>query len=61
MVKVTLPFQTKYKGRYIAANRDFEVDDNDKKELLKIGGKIVGEKSEPTTKKAENTDPGRTK
>ena len=54
MIKVILPYQIKYKGSYILADSEFEADDSDKKELVKIGGKIVGdgksEQAKPTKK-----------
>lgn len=43
MIKIIFPFQIKYKECYIPSNTAFEADDSDKKELLKMGGKIIGE------------------
>lgn len=54
MTKFIFPFQIKYKGRYIKSNAAFEAEDCDKKELLKLGGKIVG--GEKTAQKGDKNE-----
>ena len=51
MAKVIFPYQVKYENKYFSANMPFDVQDEDIKNLISEGGKVIGKKPDKSQDK----------
>lgn len=52
MAKMIFPYQVKYENKYFPANTPFIVPDEDIKNLILDGGKLIDQKQDKTQKSA---------
>lgn len=50
MAKIIFPYQVKYENKYFPANTPFDVKDENIKDLISDGGKVVEQKLDKTQK-----------
>ena len=50
MAKMIFPYQVKYENKYFPANTPFKIKDEDIKNLILDGGKLIDQKSDKTQK-----------
>lgn len=53
MAKMIFPYQVKYENKYFPANTPFEIKDEDIKNLISDGGKVVEQKADKPQKSAK--------
>lgn len=52
MAKIIFPYQVKYENKYFPANTPFDVKDENIKDLISDGGKVVEQKPDKIQKSA---------
>ena len=55
MAKMIFPYQVKYENKYFLANMPFDVQDEDIKNLISEGGKVIGKKPDKSQDKTKST------
>lgn len=55
MAKLIFPYQVKYENKYFPANMPFDVQDEDIKDLILDGGKVVNQKPDKAPNKPKST------